>query len=197
MITKEKKEMHLSQTIERILFDEKDIDAIVSRLAREIEDDYRELVSDGDKLVVVGLLNGSVQFMADLVRKIDLPLQMQFIFTSSYGASTVSNGNVQIHTAKCSEVLEDPSAHILIIEDIVDSGNTLSHVMKLLSEKNNKSVKLCALFDKPDRRVTPVQVDYIGERVPDEFIVGYGLDYNENYRNLAYVGVLKREVYEQ
>ncbi len=197
MITKEKNQSALSQTIEKILFDENDIKRIVESLAERIENDYRSLILQGDKFVVLGLLNGSVQFMADLVRKIDLPLQMQFIFTSSYGASTVSSGEVQIHTAKCAGILDDPTVHILVIEDIVDSGNTLSHVMKLLSERNNKSVKLCALFDKPSRRVTPVHVDYIGETVPDEFIVGYGLDYNENYRNLPYVGVLKREVYEK
>ncbi len=197
MMTEAKEKIGLSDTIDKILFTENEIEEIVSRLAWIIENDYREKVQSGDKLIVLGLLNGSVQFMADLVRKIDLPLQMQFIFTSSYGSSTVSSGEVQIHTAKCSDVLDDEGAHILVIEDIVDSGNTLSKVLKILSEKNNSSVKLCALFDKPERRTTPVAVDYVGAIVPDEFIVGYGLDYNENYRNLPYVGVLKREVYEQ
>ncbi len=187
----------LYKDIEKILFDESDIERIVDRLAKEIENDYRDLVDAGDKLIVLGLLNGSVQFMADLVRKIDLPLQMQFVFTSSYGAGTESSGKVKINMAKCEDVLEDENAHILVIEDIIDSGNTLSEVLKILSEKNSKSVKLCALFDKPERRVTEVFVDYIGERVPDEFIVGYGLDYNEIYRNLSVVGVLKREVYQQ
>ncbi len=187
----------LADTIEKVLFDEEEIRKTVNRLAKIIENDYREKVSSGDKLVVVGLLNGSVQFMSDLVREIDLPLQMQFIFTSSYGASTVSSGEVKLNMAKCAEVFDDPAAHILVIEDIIDSGNTLSKVLKALREKNNKSVKLCTLFDKPERRTTEVFVDYIGQTVPDEFIVGYGLDYNETYRNLPYVGVLKREVYEK
>ena len=187
----------LSGTIEKVLFDESEIKQIVKALAKSIEDDYREVVSQGDKLVVVGLLNGSVQFMADLVREIDLPLQMQFIFTSSYGTSTVSNGDVKINMAKCEEVFDDPTAHILVIEDVIDSGNTLSKVLKILREKKSASVKLCALFDKPERRTTEVFVDYIGKVVPDEFIVGYGLDYNEVYRNLPYVGVLKPEVYSK
>lgn len=187
----------LYKDIDKILFDENDLEKIVTRLAEEIENDYRELVCAGDKLVVLGLLNGSVQFMADLVRKIDLPLQMQFIFTSSYGSGTESSGKVRINMAKCEDVLDDENAHILVIEDIIDSGNTLSEVLKILSGKNCKSVKLCALFDKPERRVTEVFVDYIGARIPDEFIVGYGLDYDEIYRNLSVVGVLKKEVYQQ
>ena len=187
----------LYKDIEKVLFDETQLEEIVERLAKEIENDYRKFVEAGDKLVVLGLLNGSVQFMADLVRKIDLPLQMQFVFTSSYGAGTESSGEVKINMAKCEDVLDDENAHILVIEDIIDSGNTLSEVLKILSAKKNKSVRLCALFDKPERRVTEVYVDYIGARVPDEFIVGYGLDYNEVYRNLSVVGVLKREVYEK
>ena len=146
---------------------------------------------------MLGLLNGSVQFMSDLVRKIDLPLEMQFMFTSSYGTSTESSGNIKIHMGKCEDVLDDHRAHILVIEDIIDSGNTLSKVLSILNSMNNKSVKLCALLDKPERRVTEVFVDYIGARVPDEFVIGYGLDYNEIYRNLPYIGVLKREVYEK
>jgi len=187
----------LTNDIKEILFDENQIAEIVENLAQRITADYLELIKSGDKLVVLGLLNGSVQFMADLVRKIDLPLEMQFMFVSSYGSGTESTGNVQIHMGKCEKVLDDPKAHILVIEDIIDSGNTLSKVLSILNSMNNKSVKLCSLLDKPDRRVTQVFVDYIGTRVPDEFVVGYGLDYNEIYRNLPYIGVLKREVYEK
>lgn len=186
----------LTRDVEKILFDEKQIEAIVDGLAERITADYSELVKSGDKLIVLGLLNGSVQFMSDLVRKIDLPLEMQFMFTSSYGAGTETKGEVDIHMGKCKDVLDDPKAHILVIEDIIDSGNTLSKVLAILNRMNNKSVKLCALLDKPDRRVTEVFVDYIGATVPDEFVIGYGLDFDELYRNLPYIGVLKREVYE-
>jgi hypoxanthine phosphoribosyltransferase len=187
----------LSEDVSKILIDEEELEAIVDRLANEITDYYAQFVSSGDKLVVLGLLNGSVQFMADLVRKIDLPLEMQFAFTSSYGAGTVSSGKVQIHMGKCEKVLDDPTAHILVIEDIIDSGNTLSEVLRILNTMNNKSVRLCSLLDKPERRTTQVYVDWIGAQVPDEFVIGYGLDYNEKYRNLPYIGVLKREVYEK
>ena len=197
MITENKTLAALSKNIECVLFDEETISSIVERLANDIKNEYADFIEKGDKLVVLGLLNGSVQFMADLVRKIDLPLEMQFMFTSSYGASTESSGEIKIHMGKCEDVLNDPSAHLLVIEDIIDSGNTLSKVLRLLGDMNNKSVKICALFDKPERRVVEVDVDFIGARVPDEFIVGYGLDYNELYRNLPYVGVLKREVYEK
>ena len=187
----------LHKDVEKILFTAEELDAIVSRLADEITADYKDIVAAGDKLIVLGLLNGSVQFMADLVRKIDLPLEMQFAYASSYGGSTVSSGDVKINMGKCSSVLDDPCAHILVIEDIIDSGNTLSAVLKALASMGNKSVKLCSLLDKPERRVTQVHVDYIGARVPDEFVIGYGLDYNEVYRNLPYLAVLKREVYEK
>ena len=197
MITENMRRTSLLDNIDHVLFEEDAIRSIVERLAKCIEEEYRELVEGGDKLVVLGLLNGSVQFMADLVRKIDLPLEMQFMFTSSYGTSTVSSGEIKIHMGKCEDILNDPSAHLLVIEDIIDSGNTLSKVLQILNGMDNKSVKLCALFDKPDRRVVNVDVDFVGAKIPDEFIVGYGLDYNEKYRNLPFVGVLKREVYEQ
>jgi hypoxanthine phosphoribosyltransferase len=197
IMTEVKKLTRLSNDIEKIIFTESDIKNIVSRLAEEIEHDYTEAHEKGERLVVLALLNGSVQFMSDLVREIDLPLEFQFMFTSSYGQSTVSSGEVKIHMGKCESVLDDPRSHILIIEDIIDSGNTLSKVLSILKEKNNASVKICALFDKPERRTVDVHVDYIGACVPDEFIVGYGLDYDEQYRNLPYVGVLKRDVYEK
>ena len=118
------------------------------------------------------------------------------MFASSYGNSTKSSGEVNIKVGKNPEVLDDPTANLIIVEDIVDSGNTLSRLLNVMKDKNNKSVALCALFDKPERRETEVNVEFLGARVPDEFIVGYGLDYCEKYRNLPYVGILKREIYE-
>ena len=185
------------QDIEKILFSESDLDEIVAEVASEITERYKEkILVDKDKLVILGVLNGSFQFVSDLVKKIDLPLQIEFMFASSYGKSTESSGEVNISVGKNPEVLDDPNAHIIVVEDIVDSGNTLSKLMAVLSQRGNKSVALCALFDKPERRTVEVQVDFVGARVPDEFIVGYGLDYDEKYRNMPFVGVLKREIYE-
>lgn len=187
----------LVQDIEKILFSESDLDEIVAEVASEITERYKEkILVDKDKLVILGVLNGSFQFVSDLVKKIDLPLQIEFMFASSYGKSTESSGEVNISVGKNPEVLDDPNAHIIVVEDIVDSGNTLSKLMAVLSQRGNKSVALCALFDKPERRTVEVQVDFVGARVPDEFIVGYGLDYDEKYRNMPFVGVLKREIYE-
>lgn len=187
----------LSESIESVLFSEEAIDKIVERIAGEITEAYREKVLvDGDKLVILGVLNGAFQFVSDLVKKIDLPIEIEFMFASSYGKCTKSTGNVEVNIGKNPEVLSDPTTHIIIVEDIVDSGNTLSKLLQVIGSMGNKSVALCALFNKPERRETEVKVDFIGENIPDEFIVGYGLDYNEKYRNLSYVGILKREIYE-
>lgn len=187
----------LAQDIEKLLFSASDLDEIVTRVAKEITDSYAEKVLvKKEKLVILGVLNGSFQFVSDLVKKIDLPLQIEFMFASSYGKSTKSSGDVNISVGKNPEVLDDPNANIIVVEDIVDSGNTLAKLMTELSKRGNKSVALCALFDKPERRTVEVKVDFVGARVPDEFIVGYGLDYNEKYRNMPFVGVLKREIYE-
>lgn len=187
----------LAQDIEKLLFSESDLDGIVAKVAREITEHYAEKVLvNKDKLVILGVLNGSFQFVSDLVKKIDLPLQVEFMFASSYGKSTKTSGEVNISVGKNPEVLDDPNAHIIVVEDIVDSGNTLAKLMSELSRRGSKSVALCALFDKPERRTVEVQVDFVGASVPDEFIVGYGLDYDEKYRNMPFVGVLKREIYE-
>ncbi len=187
----------LSNDIASVLFSEKKLDEIVGKVALEITESYRDKVlKNGEKLVIIAILNGSFQFISDLAKKIDLPVQIEFMFASSYCNSTRSNGEVNIKVGKNPEVLEDPDTNIIIVEDIVDSGNTLSKLLKTVKDKGNKSVALCALFDKPERRETEVDVQFLGARVPDEFIVGYGLDYCEKYRNLPYVGILKREVYE-
>lgn len=187
----------LTDDIERILFSEKDLDIIVGDIASRITETYKEKVLvKGEKLIILGVLNGSFQFVSDLVKKIDLPIEIEFMFASSYGKSTESSGDVNIKVGKNPEVLDDPKANIIIVEDIIDSGNTLSKLMTVMKAKSNNSVALCALFDKPERRKVDVDVDFLGARVPDEFIVGYGLDYCEKYRNLPFVGVLKREIYE-
>lgn len=180
--------MLLDQDIKQILYSEEDIAAIIDRLGKQITEDYR-----GKSLLLVGILKGSVVFMADLMRKIDLPCKIDFMALSSYGDSSRSSGVIRL--------LKDLSTNIegydvLVIEDILDSGNTLSHLRKLLLLRNPKSLRICTFFDKPDRRVVKdLKADYIGAVIPDEFIVGYGLDYAEKYRNLPYVGILKPEFY--
>lgn len=187
----------LKNDIEKVLFTEDELGTIVKKVADSITDVYADRVlNNGEKLVILGVLNGSFQFVSDLVKRIDLPLQIEFMFASSYGKKTESDGEVNISVGKNQEVLDDPDANIIIVEDIVDSGNTLSKLLQVMKTRNNKSVALCSLFDKPERRKVDVKVDFLGARVPDEFIVGYGLDYDEKYRNLPYVGVLKREIYE-
>ena len=188
---------NLKDDIQSVLFSQADLDKIVSRIANEITERYAESVLvRGEKLVIVGILNGAFQFMSDLVKKINLPIEIEFMFASSYGAGTISTGKVNVKVGKNPSVLEEANNNIVIVEDIIDSGNTLAKLLEELNGKGCKSVALCALFDKFERRETYVNVDFLGEKVPDEFIVGYGLDYNEKYRNLPYVGILKREIYE-
>lgn len=177
----------MHKDIEKILYSEKDIENIVNTIAKQIEKDY----NDKD-FIMVGLLKGSVAFMVDLMRKVNLDFSIDFIVASSYGSGTVSSGRVNIQK-DISQSVEGKD--ILIVEDIIDSGNTLDFITKYLKAKKAKSVKPCTLFNKPDRRVADIHIDYAGAVIPDEFIVGYGLDYDEKYRNLPYVGVLKPSVY--
>ena len=177
----------MHKDIEKILYSEQDIKNIVKRLAKEIEKDY-----NGKDFIMVGLLKGCVSFMVDLMREVNLDFSIDFLAVSSYGNSTVSSGRVNIQKDISTSV---DGKHILIVEDIIDSGNTLDSITKYLKAKKAKSVKLCTLFNKPDRRVADIHIDYAGAVIPDEFIVGYGLDYDEKYRNLPYVGVLKPSVY--
>ncbi len=174
--------------IERELVSEAELQDIVKRLGKQISADYK-----GKNLLLVGILKGSIMFMADLMRQIDLPCKIDFMSVSSYGSGTKSSGEVKII-----KDLDKPicGCDLLIIEDILDSGKTLSYIKKLLEARNPDSIKICTLFDKPERREVDLYADYIGTQVPNEFIVGYGLDYNEYYRNLPYIGVLKRSVYE-
>ena len=142
---------------------------------------------------MVGLLKGSMVFMADLMKQIDLDFSIDFMIASSYGSGTESSGKVKIVSDL---TLSCEKKDILIVEDIIDSGNTLNFVINYLMTKGANSVRVCTLCDKPSRRKVPLTPDYCGAEIPDEFIVGYGLDYAERYRNLPYIGILKRSVYE-
>ena len=179
----------LQQDIQRTLFSQDEIDRRLDELAAEINRDYA-----GKEPMLISVLRGSFVFMADLTRKITLPCTVDFMAVSSYGKGTTSSGQVQI-TKDLSDDIEGKD--ILVVEDILDSGNTLSYLMKLLQARHPASIRLCTLLDKPERRVVPVQADYVGFTIPDEFVVGYGLDYAEKYRNLPYIGVLKPSVYEE
>ena len=176
--------------IEYVLLDEKQIDEVTTRLAAQIVEDYKD--SD-KKLVLVCILKGSLPFTCDLMRKINLPLEVDFMKASSYGARATSSGIINIHLDIKREDISD--VDFILIEDIVDSGYTLSHLVKYLAERGANSVKTCTLLDKPSRRKIDFKPDYRGAEVPDSFVVGYGLDYAEKYRNLPFVGVLKPEVY--
>jgi hypoxanthine phosphoribosyltransferase len=177
--------------IERILVDENELDSITSSLANQIEKDY---ASSKKPLVVIIILKGSMIFASDLIKKIHLPLELEFMKVSSYGAGTKNSGEIKIHLDLMRENLENYD--LLVVEDIVDSGRTLSYLIEYLKINGAHSVKTCTLLDKPSRRQVDFIPDYVGKEIPDEFVVGYGLDYAESYRTLPYVGVLKREVYE-
>ncbi len=178
----------MDQDIERVLVNNEQLQECIAKLGAEITKDYT-----GKKLLVLGILKGAVPFMADLIRQIKIPIVYDFMAVSSYGFSTKSSGVVRI-LKDLERSVED--VHILIVEDIVDTGLTLKYLMDNLLGRNPLSVKVVTLLDKPSRRGAAVTPDYNGFSIPDEFVVGYGLDYNENYRNLPYVGVLKRDVYD-
>ena len=177
----------LEQDIQEILFSEEQLKTRVAEIAREIERDYQ-----GKEVMLISVLRGSFIFLADLCRAIDLPCTLDFMSVSSYGSGTTSSGQVQI-TKDLSEDIT--GRHIIVVEDILDSGNTLSYLLKILEHRHPASIRLCTLLDKPDRRVKPVEVHYSGFTIPDAFVVGYGLDYAEKYRNLPYIGILKPQVY--
>ncbi len=177
----------MEQDIQRVLFTQERLKSRVAEIAREIERDY-----EGREIMLISVLRGSFIFMADLCREIQLPCTLDFMSVSSYGTGTSSSGQVQI-TKDLSEDIT--GRHILVVEDILDSGNTLNYLLRILENRHPASIRLCALLDKPERRVKPVELHYRGFTVPDDFVVGYGLDYAEKYRNLPYIGVLKPEVY--
>lgn len=182
----------IDDDVERILVDEDEVNRIVRNIALQIDNDYAD---ENAKLVLLGILKGSVVFMGELMKRISLPVEIDFMKVSSYAGGTKTSGKVNIildiHRGDLSDT------NILIVEDIVDSGRTLSYLTEYLKLKGAKSVKTCTLLDKPERREVDFNPDYVGTVIPDEFVVGYGLDYDEKYRALPYVGVLKRSVYER
>lgn len=178
----------MEEYIGRVLISKEELAKRVAELGAEITRDY-----EGKKILVLGILKGAVPFMADLIREIKLPLAYDFMALSSYGVSTQSSGVVRI-LKDLERSVED--VHILIAEDIVDTGLTLKYLKDNLKARNPLSVKVVTLLDKAARRKAEVTPDYNGFSIPDEFVVGYGLDFNEEYRNLPYVGVLKQEAYE-
>ena len=173
--------------IEKVLYSEEVILKKVKEMAKKISDDYRE-----KDLLMVVILKGSVIFASDLIKNIDIPCDIDFMAVSSYGSGSESSGNVVIKKDIDGNV---EGRDILIVEDIVDTGNTLSFLVDYFKEKNASSVKIVTLLDKPSRRNVNVDVEYSGFEVPNEFLVGYGLDYNEKYRNLPFVGILKSSIY--
>lgn len=179
----------LEQDIERVLFTEQELKDRVAEIAAQIDRDYA-----GKEPMLISVLRGSFIFMADLVRSISLPCTVDFMAVSSYGSGTTSSGQVKI-TKDLSESIE--GRDIIVVEDILDSGNTLSYLFQLLQARHPASVRLCTLLDKPSRRTKAVTADYTGFTVDDLFVVGYGLDYAEKYRNLPYIGILKPAVYEK
>lgn len=180
----------MNRDIDHILVSQQQLQDKISELGAQISRDY-----DGHELLLVSILKGSVVFMADLMRAITIPCAIDFMVVSSYGGSnTTTTGLVKI----VKDLDQDLSGKdVLIVEDILDTGVTLSHLMPMLQMRNPRSVKICSILSKPSRRKAEIEPDYCGFEVPDEFVVGYGLDYDERYRNLPYVGVLKPEVYSK
>lgn len=178
--------------IERVMIDEKEISDMCDRIAAEIERDYR---GRDKRLVLICILKGSLMFTTELMKRITLPLELDVMKVSSYGSGTVGSGIINIHLDLMREDLSD--ADFIIVEDIIDSGRTLAHLVKYLAEKGANSVRTCTLLDKPSRRVVEFVPDYCGTEIPDEFVVGFGLDFDEKYRNLPFIGSLKPKVYSK
>ena len=181
--------MEKRNDIQKILISEEQLAAKVAELGAAISRDY-----EGKKLMILGVLKGSVVFMADLLRHITIPVEMDFMAVSSYGAGVKTTGVVKI-LKDLDRLIE--GYHVLVVEDILDSGMTLSYLTELLRDRGPASVRIATLMDKPERRKVDIAPDYVGFTVPDEFVVGYGLDYAELYRNLPYVGILAPHVYEK
>ncbi len=178
---------NMREDVLRVLLSEEEIHAKVKEMGKKITEDYKN-----SNLMLVTVLKGAVVFLADIMREIDVPAEIDFMVVSSYGSGVKSSGVVKI--VKDLDVpLEGKD--ILIVEDILDSGLTLSYIKELLASRGPRSIKIATLLDKPSRRKVDLQADYVGFSVPDEFVIGYGLDYDEKYRNLPYIGILKPEVY--
>lgn len=177
----------MNKDVEKILVTEEELAQIAKKLGEQITKDYA-----GKKLLLVGVLKGSIYFFTDLSRHIDLPCTIDFIQASSYGSATESSGTIKI----IKDISEDLTGFdVLLVEDILDTGKTLKHIHDMLLKRNPESIAIVTLLDKPARREADIHADYVGVDVPNEFVVGYGLDYDQFYRNLPYIGILKREVY--
>ena len=174
----------MKHTVE-VMISEQEVHQRIAELGRQISEDYRD---SGSEMVLVGLLRGSFMFMADLCRQIDVPHEVDFMTASSYGNGMNSTRDVKI----LKDLDEDiRGKDVLIVEDIIDSGNTLHYLVEILYKRKPNSIKICTLLDKPERRTADVKVDYSGFNIPDEFVVGYGLDYAQKYRNLPFIGVVE------
>jgi hypoxanthine phosphoribosyltransferase len=178
----------LRQDVARILIDEERIQARVAELAAEVQTAYRDI----DDLLLICVLKGAFVFLADLSRALTRPHELDFMATSSYGAGTSSSGAVRI----VMDLKQDIAGrHVLIVEDIIDSGRTLDYLLRTFLARSPASLRICTLLNKPSRRAVSVPVDFVGFEIPDEFVVGYGLDFDEIYRNLPYIAVLKPELF--
>ena len=169
----------------KVMLSEQEVDAKICEIGKQISEDYA-----GKQVHLVCVLKGGSFFMCELAKRITVPVSLDFMSVSSYGKETKSSGVVKIV-----KDLDEPlvGKDVIVVEDIVDSGRTLSYLMEMLKDRNPESLRLCTLLDKPDRRVVDVHVDYTGFQIPDEFVVGYGLDYEQKYRNLPYIGVVEFE----
>ena len=181
--------MSMNDDILRVLYSEEELEAKCAELGAQISKDY-----EGKNLLLVSVLKGAVVFMTDLMRHITVPCPIDFMVVSSYGNGVKTSGVVKIVKDLDADLA---GKDLLIVEDILDTGMTLHYLKQLLQDRNPNSIRIATLLDKPERRRAAVRADYVGYQVPDEFVVGYGLDYDEKYRNLPYVGILKPEVYEK
>ena len=180
--------MSLQENVERIMITQEQIAQRVKELAAQLDQVYQ-----GRKPVVVCILKGSVLFFSDLIREMQTSVELDFMSVSSYGSGTVSSGELKIKKDLSTDI---EGRDVLLVEDIIDSGNTLYRLKQLLNERRPASLNIVTLLDKPERRAMPIEPEYTGFVIEDEFVIGYGLDYAEEYRGLPYVGVLKRSVYE-
>ena len=179
----------MHQDVESIMFTKEQLEGRIGELAAQLDKEYA-----GKNPLMVGILKGSVMFYADLLRAMTIPVEMDFIAISSYGSGSKSSGEVKLIKDLDRKI---EGRHVIIVEDIIDSGYTLSYLKRMLYSRKPESVKICALLDKYSRRVVPIEADYKGFDCEDEFVVGFGLDYAERYRKLPYIGILKRSVYEK
>lgn len=171
----------------QVLISEEELDKKTTEIAEAISRDFK-----GKNLILIGILKGGVVFASELIKKISIPMEIEFMAVSSYGKESETSGVV---TLKKDIETSLSGKNVIIVEDIIDSGYTMKYLKQLLSDRHAEDVKICTLLSKPSRRKVEIDIDYVGFSIPDEFVVGYGLDYNEMYRNLPFVGVLKREIY--